>query len=227
MRTWNQPLRLCSIPLSTPRYNHHYTGLNLAVITIVLLVHLTAQCQTKTADKHWYISLPLRFTQLQAHNTMLSGIKVGYGLKPPLRIYASIYHSFYLKSFKAPLPLNGFAEQPRLFINGMGLELEYCFYHLNKASFNISQFAGWGFMTYDLDNYQFKSKNVNYLSLEPGVNMEYQLKPGTALSIGFSYRSILTRQHIYYSSSIGNGHVPIKKTFPNGINVLLCLTGNF
>ena len=143
-------------------------------------------------SKRWFVVLPLRFTQLQNEPTMLSGIKFGKGIHDRWNASLSIYHSFYLNSFKSPANLSGFGNQPRLFINCMGGEMEYLMLKNEKLHFGIQLHLGWGFMKYDLDAENFESKQVNFLALEPTLNLEYWLNYKTSLSLGVGYRPILS-----------------------------------
>jgi hypothetical protein len=176
-------------------------------------------------SKKWFIVLPLRFTQLQNTTTMLSGIKIGRSLNSELNASISIYHSFYLNSFKAEANVSGFTEQPRLFINGMATEVEYSFIKKQKITYSAQLLIGWGFMKYDAKEHDFKSKQVNYVILEPAVQVDFLLNNNTAAGLGIGYRPILSSKKITYNADTGNGALPIAKDFPNGINIILTLKG--
>ncbi|PZR37938.1 MAG: hypothetical protein DI538_11035, partial [Azospira oryzae] len=112
---------------------------------------------------------------MQNTNTMLSGIKAGKAIGEQVSISLSVYHSFYLRSFKAKANVPGFDEQPRLFINCVGTELDYKMYEQNRLSIWAQALVGWGFMTYDLELDHFKSTQVNYIALEPSIVSGYKL----------------------------------------------------
>ena len=176
-------------------------------------------------DKKWFIALPLRFTQLQDHPTMLSGIRIGRKLMPEVSAAVSVYHSFYLNSFKAEANLSGFPQQPRLYINGVGAEVEYTFLRKNNFATGIQFMAGWGFLKYDLKAHQFSSKQVNYLALEPALNVAYTMPSSAVVGLGIGYRPIISQKAITYRSDLSDGAIPVAKTFPNGLNILVSLTG--
>jgi hypothetical protein len=175
--------------------------------------------------KNWFIVLPLRFTQLQNHHTMLSGIKLGRVLTPAWDISLSVYHSFYLKSFKAKANLAGFENQPRLYINCLGGEVSYHFIRKEKLSLATQIYLGWGFMKYDLKEQNFESKQVNFFALEPTLNFEYSIKPYTVLGLGVGYRPFLINNTISFTSDSSSGEIPVSKDFPNGLNIILTLKG--
>jgi hypothetical protein len=200
----------------------------LLFMTIIILSSKNSFGQdinNRTKENKWFIELPLRFTQLQNTNTMLSGIKLGKALTNRVSVSLSVYHSFYLKSFKAKANLPGFDEQPRLFINGVGTELDYKLYEHNNFSICAQALIGWGFMTYDLDRDHFKSTHVNYVALEPAIISYYKLNHSTALGIGISYRPILGEKDFNFSSDLWNGAFPVNRNFPNGINIKINLKG--
>lgn len=176
-------------------------------------------------NNKWFIVLPLRFTHLQNHNTMLSGIKAGRQIGPRLSAAISIYHSFYLKAFKSKANLHGFDPQPRLFINCMALEAQYDFFSRKKMNANIQLLTGWGFVKYDLKEHEFESRQVNYLALEPSLNMDFRIAKATTLGLGVGYRPLYGRNAISYSSAVSNGEIPLNKQFPNGLNILLNIKG--
>lgn len=169
--------------------------------------------------------MPLRFTQLQNSNTMLSGVKLGRSLSNRIQASLSIYHSFYLKSFKATANLKEYDEQPRLFINCMGGELDYYFLKNEKIGLGMQLLIGWGFMTYELKKYDFASKQVNYLALEPSLNFEYKMSPDLFIGLGLGYRPVLTNRQIAFNSRISKGEIPVSRQFPNGLNLILTLKG--
>lgn len=180
---------------------------------------------TDKIGKKWIIVLPLRFTQLQSTNTMLSGIKLGRTISQKFTISVSAYHSFYLKSFKAEANLNAFDKQPRLFINCVGVEPEYYFSRKNRMAASMQLLLGWGFMKYDLEHHNFTSKQVNYFAAEPVLNIEYKLNHSTSLGFGIGYRPIFSSKKIAYASEVGSGEIDIQKAVPNGVNVILALKG--
>jgi hypothetical protein len=195
-------------------------------IIFVYSINSHAQGQNShPKENKWFIVLPFRFTHLQNANTMLSGIKAGKAIGEQVSISLSVYHSFYLKSFKAKANVPGFDEQPRLFINCVGTELEYKLYEQNNISLSAHALVGWGFMTYDLDRDHFKSTHVNYVALEPSIISYYKLNHSTALGIGISYRPILGDNDFNFSSDQWNGSFPMSRSFPNGINFMVKLKG--
>jgi hypothetical protein len=158
---------------------------------------------------------------------MLSGVKLGRVLAPGLQVSLSIYHSFYLKSFKAQAMIPAFDPRPRVFINAMGIEFEYYLIQRKKVSLTAQCLLGWGFMKYDLQGKNFKSKQVNYFALEPALVIGYNINTNTSIGLGAGYRPLLTNGHIIYSSNLQNGSIPLDKKLPNGINILLNLNGRF
>lgn len=201
----------------------------LCVYVLGTTVHSNAQdtaaYNSIPKTQQWFIVLPLRFTHLQNHNTMLSGIKAGRKMNSGFSVAISVYHSFYLNSFKSKANLSGFKQQPQLFINGVGLELQYDLYTRKAFTINMQLLTGWGFLKYDLKDQEFKSKQVNYLALEPSVNAEFSVGRSTVIGLGAGYRPILGRNAIHYTSAISNGEIPVNKMFPNGLNLLLNLKG--
>lgn len=192
---------------------------------ILLTIKNPIYGQDSTHSKKWFIALPLRFTQLQSINTMLSGVKVGHTITNRFHASLSIYHSFYLKSFKAKANLDSFDEQPRLFINCMGGELDYYFLKSRKLYLGMQLLIGWGFMTYNLKEHNFSSRQVNYLVVEPTINLEYILHQSHTIGFGIGYRPILSNRQIDYNSNISSGKIPIAKEFPNGLNLILTFKG--
>ncbi|MCU0354804.1 MAG: hypothetical protein MUD08_13865 [Cytophagales bacterium] len=175
--------------------------------------------------KKWFIVLPLRFTQLQSNNTMLSGVRIGRKLNRRFNASVSVYHSFYLNAFRAKANLAGFDEQPRLYINCTGIELEYNLFQNNRFTSGVQLLVGWGFVTYQLNEQDFDAKQVNYIAIEPALNAEYKTGSSTFIGLGIGYRPLLTDRTILYSSRIANGEIPILKSFPNGVNVILTVKG--
>lgn len=117
------------------------------IITILLLGLLSnshAQKDSNSVAKKWFIVLPLRFTHLQNNNTMLSGIKLGRSVTKKIDLSLSVYHSFYLKSFKSEADIIGFTEQPRLFINHVGAEFDFQLVKKKQTSTNHSMFSRLG-----------------------------------------------------------------------------------
>lgn len=207
-------------------------------IVLVLITSLLAACtclaqegdslkqeERSLQHKRWFIALPLRFTQLQNSNTMLSGIKVGKNYYDKLNLSLSIYHSFYLKSFKAEANLVEFDEQPRLFINATGIDLEPVLIQARQWSLGFQLFTGWTFLTYDLDEYNFECERTNFLSLEPALNLKYAVNNTTHLALGMGYRSLFGKDTISYHSDISQGTIPVHTLFPNGFTILLTLKG--
>lgn len=139
----------------------------------------------------------------------------------------SIYHSFYLKSFKSKADLAGFDEDPRLFINGMGGEIEYYLLKQNRINLGVQLLLGWGFMTYELKEYHFTGRQVNYFIAEPTLNLEYRLNSSSLIGLGIGYRPLLTSRQISYTSHISKGEIPIKRELPNGLNLTLTIKGLF
>ena len=156
---------------------------------------------------------------------MLSGVKFGRAFSSRFHASVSIYHSFYLKNFKPTANLNGYNEKPRLFINCMGGEFDYYFLKSKKVGLGMQLLIGWGFMTYELKEYDFTSRQVNYLAVEPTLNFEYKMSPNSFIGLGIGYQPILTNRQISYNSTISNGEIPISKQFPNGLNLILSFKG--
>lgn len=187
-----------------------------------------SQEYTKTkGENRWFIALPLRFTQLQNTNTMLSGIEVGKDITSRVSVSLSVYHSFYLKSFKAEADLPEFDEQPRLFINCVGVEFDYKMYERNRFSVWAQTLVGWGFMTYDLETDHFKSTHVNYIALEPSIVSYFKLNHSTEVGLGIGYRPILGDDYFLFSSDSWNGRFSVNRNIPNGLTFLLSLKGHF
>jgi hypothetical protein len=210
-----------TMTIETNRRNIFY------VLLLALTLTNTVYGQDSLQTKKWFIVLPLRFTHLQNDNTMLSGIKVGRSLNNRFNLSISIYHSFYLKSFKSKADIVGFNEQPRLFINCMGGEIEYYLLKANKISLGIQLLLGWGFMTYEVKAYDFVSKQVNYLVAEPTLNLEYKTSNVSSIGLGIGYRPVLSDRQIAYTSNILNGEIPIRKQLPNGLILTLTFKGLF
>lgn len=178
--------------------------------------------------KSWYISLPLRFTMLQNDVTMLSGVQLGRHWNAQWETALSVYHSFYLQSFKSPAHLSGFDTQPRLFINAVGIETKRKIWQSEKkASGGLQFYSGWGFLKYDLDAHDFESKQVNYLALEPGIYYQSDVFSNSDLEISLSYRPILGSRDIRYTSANGNGILQVYRQLPNGLNFGLVWKGRF
>ena len=171
--------------------------------------------------------MPVRFTHLQNHPTMLSGIKVGRKINSKVTIAVSVYHSFYLNSFKSEANLVGFDPQPRLFINCTGIEMQYSLYKRKKLEVSIQALGGWGFMKYDLKMNDFKSRQLNYFTIEPSIALNHEINPATYVGIGAGYRSVLTKKGINYSSSVSSGEIPVHQSFPNGLVIVLTIAGYF
>ncbi|MDJ1493045.1 hypothetical protein QNI19_08880 [Cytophagaceae bacterium DM2B3-1] len=156
---------------------------------------------------------------------MLSGIKVGRVFHSRLSAALSIYHSFYFNSFKAEATLTGFSDQPRLFINCVGAELEYTIYQQQRFSTSIQLLTGWGFLKYDGKQHSFESEQVNYIALEPVINSSYRIASSTIVGLGIGYRPILVNDAITYTSDVSNGEISVYKKYPNGFFLLVSLTG--
>lgn len=184
--------------------------------------------QTVENSPSWFISLPLRFTILQDDMTMLSGVQLGKQWGDHWEGALSVYHSFYLQSFKSPANLSGFDSQPRLYINAVGLEVKrHLFRNESNWSGGFQLYSGWGFLKYDLDAFDFESKQVNYFAIEPGIYSHWDVSRKSAVEISFSYRPIFGSQDIQYSSAKGNGVIDVHREFPNGINMGLSWKGYF
>ena len=215
----------------TKKHNNQLSLHALKLVAAVVLFALSAAAYSQEntpvqqKEKKWFIVLPLRFTQLQNENTMLSGIKIGRAISPRFNASISVYHSFYLKAFKAKANLDGFAEQPRLYINCVGTELDYSFFTREDFTCGLHLLVGWGFMKYDLKQQQFKSKQLNFFALEPVLNTEYALNASTRIGLGIGYRPILSNKNISYSSTFSNGQIPVSKAMPNGLQVLVSFKG--
>lgn len=204
-----------------------YRRIIFYIFLMALTISNSVYAQDSLETKKWFIVLPLRFTNLQNGNTMLSGIKVGRSINNRFNLSISIYHSFYFKSFKSKADIIGFNEQPRLFINCMGAEGEYYMLKANRISLGVQLLLGWGFMTYELKEYNFASKQVNYLVAEPTLNLEYKTNKTSAFGLGIGYRPVLSDRQITYTSDISNGEIPIQKQLPNGLNLILTFKGHF
>jgi len=176
------------MPPTKKHNNPSLHALKLLAVLVLFAVTRVGYGQENTPvqqkEKKWFIVLPLRFTQLQNENTMLSGIKIGRAISPRFNASISVYHSFYLKAFKAKANLDGFAEQPRLYINCVGTELDYSFFTQDRFTCGLHLLVGWGFMKYDLKQQQFKSKQLNFFALEPVLNTEYALNASTRIGLG-------------------------------------------
>lgn len=180
---------------------------------------------TEIKSSKWFITLPLRFTHLQNNNTMLSGIKIGRSLNPRFNAALSIYHSFYLKSFKSEANLSGFDEQPRLFINAMAMEWQYYFLKKQNVALCAQLLSGWGFIKYDGKEQNFRSKQVNYFALEPAVQAEFAINQNTLLGVGLGYRPLLGNKNIRYTATNEHGELPVHRDLPNGITIMISLIG--
>lgn len=176
-------------------------------------------------QKKWSIGLPLRFTQIQNAQTMLSGINIGRDLNNRWTLFLSVYHSFYFDSFKPIVNIEGTDLKPHLFINCVGIEPSLKMYEYKNFSAKFQFLIGWGFMKYDLKENSFKSKQVNYVALEPSLILEYKFASSTSLSFGVGFRPLLTNKDITFVSDTINGEIPIAKKIPNGLNLLLTLKG--
>lgn len=196
-------------------------------LTSLLLCSLSLKqvAQEQSPTQKWFVVLPLRFTQIQEKPTMLSGIKLGRLIQERWCLSLSIYHSFYLKSFKATANLPGYDEQPRLFVNGMATEVGYYLLKGKRLSLEAQLLMGWGFMKYDLKKYNFSSQQVNYFAVEPSLSLEFTTGTSSSIALGLGYRPVLSKKSIVYRSSLSSGEIPIAKTFPNGLNVTVCLKG--
>lgn len=210
----------------------HNMSLKMVFCFLLMICHQFCKAKPDSLgmdnDKQWLVALPLRFTQLQDKPTMLSGIKLGRRMSTKFCLALSVYHSFYLKSFKAKANLIGFDEQPRLFINGVGAEAAFCIWKHQQFSVLAELFLGWGFMKYDVKESGFKSKQFNFLAIEPALDAEYGFNPSTSIALGVGYRPLTSKyNNVSYTSHVSNGSIPIYKTFPNGMNLMLTLKGYF
>ena len=156
---------------------------------------------------------------------MLSGIKLGRSVTKKIDLSLSVYHSFYLKSFKSEADIIGFTEQPRLFINHVGAEFDFQLVKKNKHQLITQCLVGWGFMNYNLNLHNFKSKQSNYFTIEPGLQYVFNINANTQLSLGPAYRFIIGQKPIHFTSNVLNGAIPVLTKFPNGASILLCLKG--
>lgn len=206
-------------------YQKKYLAAYIILLTSLIDSYGQNAGNKEIIEKKLFVVLPLRFTQLQNNNTMLSGIKLGRSINNQFDISMSVYHSFYLNSFKAKANLNGFNEQPRLFINCIGSELSYFFLSKKKLSGSFQILIGWGFMKYDLKAKNFTSRQVNYFAIEPAINTEYKINNTSSIGLGIGYRPIISHKEISYSSDLLSGAIPISKTIPNGVNVIFTLKG--
>lgn len=108
----------------------------------------------------------------------------------------------------------------------MATELEYYFFKKNKMTYSAQLLMGWGFIKYDSKEQNFESKQVNYLAIEPAINAYLKINNNTSIGLGIGYRPILSNKQISYSANIGNGEIPVSKTYPNGLNIILSLKGS-
>ncbi len=200
---------------------------NKLLFIVLLILSHNSYGQDMKDLKKWFIVLPLRFTHLQNNNTMLSGIKLGRTINHQFQASVSVYHSFYLNSFKSEADINGFDEQPRLFINCFGGELVYYFFNRARVSTSAQLLLGWGFIKYDLKDLNFTSKQINYFAVEPVINTEYKMNNTTYIGLGVGYRPILSNKQISYSSNVSNGEISVYKSLPNGVNIILTVKAFF
>lgn len=107
----------------------------------------------------------------------------------------------------------------------MGGEFDYYFLKNKKVGLGMQLLLGWGFMTYELKEYDFTSGQVSYLVIEPTLNFEYKMSQKNFIGLGIGYRPIITNRQITYNSNISNGEIPIFKQFPNGLNLILTFKG--
>ncbi len=180
---------------------------------------------TLSTSQRLSIELPLRFSYLQSKPTMLSGLRIGKQFTSRINVALSIYHSFYLKSFKPQADLTGFDEQPRLFINCVGGEIGFKLYERRNFSLWTQSLFGWGFMKYDLGQYNFKSKPLHYPVAEPSLNGYYKLKHAMTIGLGLGFRPLLSKKHFQFSSDRSEGQLPVSRSLPNGINLILTFSG--
>jgi len=204
---------------------YHRFHLLITILIIGLHSNSHAQKDSNSVAKKWFIVLPLRFTHLQNNNTMLSGIKLGKSVTKKIDVSISVYHSFYLKSFKSETEIIGFTEQPRLFINHVGAEVDFHLIKKNKHQLIAQSLLGWGFMNYNLNSHNFKTKQSNYFTIEPGLQYAFKINASTQLTLGPGYRFIIGHQPIHFTSSVLNGAIPVLTQLPNGASILLCLKG--
>jgi len=178
------------------------------------------------SQKAWYIALPLRFTHLQNSHTLLSGIELGKRLSSRWSLSLAVYHSFYQEKWKPKARLAGFSEQPRLFINAVGVQLDYQILQHKNWAFWGHGFAGWGFLKYDLNAVGFRSSKRHFIALEPMTTLSCQFS-NTTIGLGLGYRPLWGSKTIAYQSDIADGNIAIEKKLLNGINILLYIKGYF
>ncbi|PBQ30684.1 hypothetical protein CNR22_02480 [Sphingobacteriaceae bacterium] len=206
---------------------HLFTRLLLLFCLFVYseIVFSQAGADTGAQYRKCYIALPLRFTQLQNATTMLSGIKLGINLHSRFRSALSAYHSFYFKAFKTPTHLQGFTEQPRVFINAVGIESEYDFYQAEKFRWGCQLFTGWGFLVYEGEQHNFNSKQDNYFAADPSLVSSVKLAKNMQIGLASGYRFLVGTSSIRYTSALLDGRIPVHKHFPNGVFFQLSLVG--
>lgn len=197
----------------------------LWLCTILTLLYCAVYAQASSTKKEWAITLPLRFTHLQNQNTLLSGVKIGRNVNERLQASLSVYHSFYANRFKAKAGIEGFEQQPLLFINGVGAGFDYHLVKTEQMHFDIQLLLGWGLMNYSSKAHNFKSTSIHYPAVEPGVSLQYLMGKHTWLGLGLGYRPILSNKQIAFSFDILHGQIPVHKRFPNGLTLTLCFTG--
>jgi hypothetical protein len=177
----------------------------------------------------FFIVLPLRFTQLQNVRTLLSGVKLGIRYKNRFQTALSVYHHFYVESFRPKARLATFdkKKQPVLFIYSAGLEQGYKLLEYGKLSCWPQLYLGWVSLKYEARTANFKTNTVHCFTAEPQFLVDYSFGKGSAIGIGVGYRSLIGAGKIRYTSDLSAGQIPINKNLPNGINFLVSLQGHF
>ncbi len=208
-------------------------GLSLLISLCLCTIGHTqsASDSLNVAEKNasaWFIALPLRFTQIQSTNTMFSGVKLGYEWNSRWRSSLSVYHTFYLNTFRPKANIVGPSaeEHPRLLMYSVGLELEYALWRKKSYALWMQLYSGWGFLEYKSTASHFSSSTSHYWALEPVLLNEWSNKKGTAFGLGLGYRP-LWASHINYQSNWGNGQIEVENAWPNGLLLMLSIRGNF
>ncbi|WP_320005553.1 hypothetical protein [Shiella aurantiaca] len=199
--------------------------------TFVLFSFNAFSQETPPKEHKWSIALPLRFTHLQNHTTMLSGFKLGRQINQRVSLALSVYHSFYVESFKAQANVPELTRQqmPRLFINGVGPELQYAFWQRGAWALQAQLLIGWGFMKYESKDKDlgFESSAYHFVAVEPSLLMAYQVTPNTQLEWGIGYRPLLGAQNMAYQLGGGEGEIAVENKLPNGLMMHINLVGFF
>lgn len=205
----------------------HQTRWACGMVALLMLLASRPACAQPpdSTAYRWYVGLPLRWTHLQGSGTLLSGVSAGRVLSPRWRAGVSVYHSFYLASLRPRASLPHFDTKPSLFINVAGATLSYKCVMGRQGSVDLQGLVGWGALKYDLDAHGFSSRARHYVVLEPAVAYDHRLTTTTALSIGLSYRALMSRSALMYASDLGSGAIPLSSSFPHGLTLVVTLTG--